>query len=135
MKDDLISRQAAIDAICKVWCNCSFAESECKKIAENGCYECAICDDVNVIMKLPPAQPDLSEYSDKLWRNAYERGKRDAQAEQPDLIRCRDCKYVRTWRSESSAKKYGQIYECVKGVLFCPEADDFCSRAERQEDE
>ena len=31
---------------------------------------------------LPSAQPDLSEYSDKLWRSAYERGKRDAQ---PDI--------------------------------------------------
>ena len=30
----------------------------------------------------PPTQPDISEYSDKLWRNAYERGKRDAQPEQ-----------------------------------------------------
>ena len=28
---------------------------------------------------LPPADSDLSEYSDKLWRNAYERGKADAK--------------------------------------------------------
>lgn len=34
-----------------------------------------------MIEELPSAQPDLSEYSDKLWRNAYERGKRDAQPE------------------------------------------------------
>lgn len=33
------------------------------------------------IEQLPSAQLDLSEYSDKLWRNAYERGKRDALAE------------------------------------------------------
>ena len=26
---------------------------------------------------LPPAQPDLSEYSDKLWHTAYERGKEE----------------------------------------------------------
>lgn len=30
---------------------------------------------------LPPAQVDLSEYSDKLWKSAYERGKAEAQAE------------------------------------------------------
>ena len=28
---------------------------------------------------LPSTQPDLSEYSDKLWRAAYERGKAEAQ--------------------------------------------------------
>lgn len=27
----------------------------------------------------PAAQPDMSEYSDKLWKNAYERGKKEAQ--------------------------------------------------------
>ena len=32
--------------------------------------------------QLPSARLDLSEYSDKLWRSAYERGKREAQAEQ-----------------------------------------------------
>ena len=34
----------------------------------------SVCDEYTV---LPSAQLDLSEYSDKLWRNAYERGKRD----------------------------------------------------------
>ena len=29
--------------------------------------------------QLPSAQPDLSSYSDKLWRAAYERGKAEAQ--------------------------------------------------------
>lgn len=32
--------------------------------------------------KLSSAQPDLSSYSDKLWRNAYERGRLEAEAEQ-----------------------------------------------------
>ena len=30
---------------------------------------------------LPPADTDLSAYSDKLWRAAYERGKKEAEAE------------------------------------------------------
>ena len=55
--NDLISRQDAIDAL------------DCI----NGTEE--------VLRSLPSAQPDLSEYSDKLWRNAYERGKRDAQSD------------------------------------------------------
>lgn len=33
------------------------------------------------IQQLPPAQPDLSGYSDKLWKAAYERGKAEALAE------------------------------------------------------
>ena len=37
----------------------------------------------------PSAQPDMSEYSSKLWRNAYERGKRDAQSEED----CDTCKH------------------------------------------
>lgn len=32
--------------------------------------------------QLPSAQPDLSDYSDKLWRKAYERGKAEGQLEQ-----------------------------------------------------
>ena len=52
---------------------------------------------------------------------------------QPEIIRCKDCKHVRKWRSEESAKKFGQVYECARGVLSCPKSDDFCSKAERRE--
>ena len=34
---------------------------------------------VDALRELPSAQPDLSEYSDKLWKKAYERGKAEAQ--------------------------------------------------------
>lgn len=59
--DDLISRQAAIDAL-------------------------AVYDDTernlrDALEELPSAQPDMSEYSDRLWKAAYERGKREAQPE------------------------------------------------------
>ena len=37
---------------------------------------------------LPSAQPDLSGYSDRLWKAAYERGKAEAQ---PDIIHCGEC--------------------------------------------
>lgn len=67
MTDDTISRQAAIDAL-------------------NDEYHGMISDEsmkiyqiVEWLNTLPSAQPDMSEYSDKLWRNAYERGKKDAQ--------------------------------------------------------
>ena len=63
--DDLISRQAAIDA---TW------------------FEPSYTDPLNVLTEvrdrlkaLPSADPDLSEYSDKLWKAAYERGKTEAR--------------------------------------------------------
>jgi hypothetical protein len=65
---DCISRQAAIDA---TW------------------EEPTYTDPLNVLTEvrdrikaLPSAKPDLSSYSDKLWRNAYERGRAEAEAEQ-----------------------------------------------------
>ena len=52
---------------------------------------------------------------------------------QPEIIRCKNCKHLQKWRSEESAKKFGQIYECVINVLTCPKPDDFCSCGERRE--
>lgn len=57
----------------------------------------------------------------------------EAMTEQPEIVRCKDCKHIQKWRSEESAKKFGQIYECARNVLNCPKSDDFCSYAERKE--
>lgn len=74
-----------------------------------------------VIDALPPAQPDLSEYSDKLWQKAYERGKAEAQAE---IVRCKDCRF------NTYSKK------CLNpDSFFLVPADDFyCGYAERRTD-
>lgn len=64
---DLIDRQSAIDTHCEL---CS-DRGKCPDI----------CPDVEVFRLITSAQPDLSAYSDKLWRAAYERGKREAEAE------------------------------------------------------
>ena len=61
---DLISREAAVDAV---------RRSEALDRAFG--YGHA----VDALRELPSAQPDLSEYSDKLWKKAYERGKAEAQ--------------------------------------------------------
>ena len=63
--NDLISRQAAIDAHCEL----------CPD--RGSCSD--ICPDVEVFKLLPSVQSDMSGYSDRLWKLAYERGKRDAQ--------------------------------------------------------
>lgn len=62
-----------------------------------------------------------------------ERGIARSWDEVGELVRCKDCKHLQKWRSEESAKKFGQIYECGKDVLDCPKTEDFCSRAERRE--
>ena len=49
---------------------------------------------------------------------------------EPEIIRCKDCKHIQKWRSEESAKKFGQIYECARSVFGCPKPEDFCSWAE-----
>jgi hypothetical protein len=56
--DDLISRRAAI------------------RLASGGCHPANVAKE---LAKLPPAQADLSGYSDRLWKNAYERGKAEAE--------------------------------------------------------
>lgn len=55
-------------------------------------------------------------------------------AAQTEIIWCKDCKNVREWRSEEAAKKFGQIYECVRGVLMCPGPKDYCSKAKRKKE-
>jgi hypothetical protein len=54
---------------------------------------------------------------------------------QPEIIWCEDCEHVRKWRDEESAKKFGQVYECVRGVFDCPNTYDFCSKAERRKNQ
>jgi len=73
--DDLISRQAAIEVIDAV-----FPVDPMKSEYAQG-IACGAALAKTYVEQLPSAQPDLSKYSDKLWRNAYERGKRDAQPE------------------------------------------------------
>lgn len=50
------------------------------------------------------------------------------------VVHCRDCKHVRKWRSEESAKKFGQVYECAMHIISCPNPNDFCSYGERKEE-
>lgn len=75
---DAISRQAAISLPVKPKEDRYFQTQNLDDAYDYGWRDLQRC-----IEKLPPAQPDISEYSDKLWRNAYERGKRDAQPERP----------------------------------------------------
>jgi len=70
MKDDLISRQAAIKAIENMQdCYNGFSDT----------YDKACI--IGALEEVPSAQQDydFSGYSDRLWKSAYERGKAEAQ--------------------------------------------------------
>lgn len=68
---DLIDRQAAIDAMTE--CYWSIMGDEPPKLDEKTAL---YVDLKQAVKRLPTA--DLSEYSDKLWETAYERGKAEA---------------------------------------------------------
>ena len=68
-EQDLINRQQAIDRI-RMW-----LEYDGYSEGERNVMGCTI----QMLEQLPSAETDLSEYSDKLWRSAYERGKAEAQ--------------------------------------------------------
>lgn len=71
--DDLISRQAAIDAMTE--CYWSIMGDEPPKLDEKTAL---YVDLKQAVKRLPTA--DLSEYCDKLWKTAYERGKAEAHS-------------------------------------------------------
>ena len=58
--EDLIRRSDAIEVICEI-----------VPIREDA------IEIADAIRAIPSADTDISEYSDKLWKNAYERGKAD----------------------------------------------------------
>lgn len=105
--DELISKRAAIDAINRI----------CPVDTE---YDCTLLDRVDVrcvLSDLPSAQPDLSAYSDRLWKAAYERGKAEAGI---------------PWKK---LERYAEFFCAdVPYTEFVREAKQFCLDAERSEE-
>lgn len=104
----LINRQAAIDTA-------EAMHDRCDTLSVDDYRDMM----VEALTVLPSAQPDLSGYSDRLWKAAYERGKAEAQA---DIIHCGECKY------------YGDSDGCFFSTATTG-ADGFCHWAERKEGE
>ena len=91
---------------------------------------------INAMKSLPSVDPEPSQLAKDIARileNDQDMRVILKNAE-TEIVRCMDCKHLQKWRSEESAKKFGQIYECARNVLNCPKPEDFCSRAERRED-
>ena len=126
---DCISRKAAIDAImdadvCVTW-NGVISDDDAVDIAIKSTKGSVISSIVN----MPSAQPDMSEYSDKLWKKAYERGRAEAQAE---IVRCKDCKHYKF----ADNRAFGfPVKRCEWTGFEDVDNDDFCSRAERRTDD
>lgn len=74
--DDLISRQAAIDAIDEY-----IEKNRRPDFIGNMVWVSGVADAMRIVSELPSVQPDMSGYSGRLWKLAYERGKRDAYTE------------------------------------------------------
>jgi len=72
--DDLISREVAIDGL-----DAHYVEHRNLNDWQEGWNAALDWVKYTYLDDLPSAQPDLSSYSDKLWRAAYERGKAEAQ--------------------------------------------------------
>ncbi len=108
--DDLISRQAAIKALEDAGMTNYLATGEFY----------GIINALTVIKNMPTA--DLSEYCDKLWKNAYERGKKEASP-----IRCNECKY---WDIEwIPAVGEGHYCPMMDHVMV---GDEWCCYGERR---
>lgn len=102
---DTISRQDAIDAILAVTGNSSVRELY-EHVQEHGLSEMwsgGVSAAIDVIIAVPSAQPEI--------------------------IRCRDCKYWREHKYAKETKRY--IPFCGFNAIYT-KADDFCSRAERR---
>lgn len=70
---DLIGRQAALEAF-------GLSEKTHKYGGDHSGYNTMMLYEIqDIIENLPSVDTDLSEYSDRLWRIAYERGKAEAK--------------------------------------------------------
>ena len=100
---DLISRQAAINALWKALYEYEdktekqFIESDELDVADWFQHRIFVQNmsdvDRQTLLDLPSADTDLSDYSDRLWKNAYERGKAEGAripSAQPDFS-CDGC--------------------------------------------
>ena len=119
---DSISRKAAIDALMPIYKSASLRNRNVFSTARK-------C--MSAIEELPSAQPDLSEYSDKLWKRAYERGRTEALDE---IVRCKDCKY---WKDSDGVYRRGIGAEskCPVNIRAVYEGNFYCADAERRTDD
>lgn len=113
MSDDLISRKKAYKVLTEYYHHRTEMQHKALRKA---------------LDRVPSIDIDLSDYSDRLWRNAYEQGKADAEAE---IIHCRECKWY------DITHPYGTVnpdaHHCKANDRFYG-WDHFCAYGERKDD-
>lgn len=81
-------------------------------------------DVIDLIDNAPTIETDMSEYSDKLWQKAYERGKAEArpQGEWIKHIRCIECSVCKNKFFADDEDENCQDYEPCTDLCFnfCP---------------
>ena len=128
MSKDVISRQAAIDALQEV------SEHYTEKGREWHPHVDFMMDaikDLPPAFPAPPASSDLSVYLDGLWRTAYERGKAEARQE---IVHCKECKHYKRNISCVGGTYNGCEEWTDNGNEIPIKPDGYCSYAERRED-
>lgn len=119
---DLIDRQKVLDAFKQICDRCGKHEQY------NGvmCGACYLDDAISIVDDIPPVvDTDLSGSSFRLYRAAYDRGKREAMA---GIVRCKDCKYCEHWYADK-----GRCFLWHEGGIDVFE-DGFCNYAEGRGD-
>ena len=130
MKNDLISRAAAIERATK--------DHDFYKGATTPADKARRDELLNVMCwlgELPSAQPYTDEEIQKIQEleeaqieKAYKLGYQAGRAEQPEIIRCRDCEY---WHDVTPANLKGYQY-CHAFRDMMPK-DGYCHKAQRRE--
>ena len=134
--NDTIYRQAAIDALAGMHC----------KYDEDGYVWIIRSDAWARIDALPSAQPEqhydewcdsCKEYDQEKhccprWNRVIKSTVEELKAAQPEIIRCKDCKYWREYKYVNGKPKF--LPKCGFNDIYTRESD-FCSRAERRTDE
>lgn len=123
---DLIDRQAAIDAHCELC------------VDRWRCYD-DICPDLEVFQSLPSVQPEplTLRVNSELTKEEYDKLMRDIKdapivllpSEQPEIIRCKDCKYCEHWYADK-----GRCFLWHEDGIDVFE-DGFCNYAKRRTNE
>lgn len=96
---------------------------------------CKLKDCELIRLRWHKQRPDWCPLVMQRGEKIVNRLRNDPEAEWVEIVRCKDCKYLQKWRSEEPAMKFGQIYECGKGVLMDPVPEDFCSRSKKKDGE
>ena len=126
--EDVISRQAAIDALKGLptwWADAGgyYGGAQPPMVALLDPE-----DAVSAIENLPSAQPETSDAVYRLYMRAYEAGQRNAQ---PEIVRCRDCKHYQF----ADNRAFGfPVKRCEWTGFEDVDDDDFCSRGERKDE-